>query len=234
MRPALFDEPIVNRSMNTPPVVLVPVLELDPFQYAAEDRVTPDAACDPRSRRQHWLDSLQDAGITGLTPWPDTRLVPVEQLVETSTLRAILRVEFADVTVDDALEELGALSGGFVLSHTHGAILPSCCGDLGNLAEWQMAADHVAADWKDVWIGHPWTHVRSEGETLVFTEPRESHATEELVEVARMPRHDLQTAIATAARQLDAFGARLAPLVDEFRFDVSTERIVDMLVRGRR
>ena len=226
------DDP-VPRFMNTPPVVLVPVLELAPYHYAATDRATPGAACDPGSRRQQWLDSLQDAGITGLAPWPDTWLEPLEQLVEESTLRAILRVEFADVTVDDELEEVGALSGGFVLSHATGAILPGCCGDLGNWAEWQMAADHAAADWKDVWIGHPWTHVRSAGETLVSTEPRESNATEELVEVAQVPRRDLQAAITTAARQLDAFAARLVPRVDEFRFAVSAERIVDRLVRGR-
>jgi hypothetical protein len=67
------------------------------------------------------------------------------------------------------------LDGGLAL-RTDSEVLvePTCCSDLGTLADWREAAGYRRPEWTMLWIGHPWLSVRFEGGFLVLSELHES------------------------------------------------------------
>jgi hypothetical protein len=50
------------------------------------------------------------------------------------------------------------LNGGLALRSQSQNVLiePSCCADLGNVADWRKAVGYRGAEWRTLWIGHPW------------------------------------------------------------------------------
>ncbi|MFZ5891935.1 MAG: hypothetical protein ACOY0T_12845 [Myxococcota bacterium] len=116
---------------------LIPVLEFAPGSYSKHERPTPkgSGAEDPAGWFRYWSESLADAGIHDLTPWtPDSWLVTVDQLHDPDVLRAVIMNAEPEIAIVD-LDDVSALSGGYILSHESSTLLPGCCGDLGNLEE---------------------------------------------------------------------------------------------------
>jgi hypothetical protein len=146
-------------------------------------------------------------------------------------LRTILRKALQDMT-DWDLEELGPLSGGYVLQHGEILIAPGCCGDLANLHDWSVAAKHTSESWEMVWIGHPWTHVRASEDILHFAEPSEISAPVSPVEALRLDRPQLQAAIAAAQSQRHSFGESVTLLIEELCPRVPVQEVVEVLLRG--
>jgi len=58
----------------------------------------------------------------------------------------VLRTELRESTWDP--DELSALSGGYILRVGAEALPPSCCGDLGTLREWALAAESTDETWQ--------------------------------------------------------------------------------------
>jgi hypothetical protein len=211
---------------------LVPVLELTPGTYATRERPRPSRSGreNPEGWYQYWSESLGDAGIRGLTPWTlGSYLVTIDQLRDPQLLATIISIERPDLA-HAADDEVGALSGGYVLSHGDAMLLPGCCSDLGNLADWRRAATEAAAVPEMVWIGHPWTFVRASGDILHFTEPTEQQAADGLPDVLSIARADLLGAIDDAQRAIDHFADELRPVVHALAPRIDAARTVDLLL----
>jgi hypothetical protein len=163
-------------------VELVPVVEFAPSIFSSADRTSPTRGGweDPNGWDDYWRASLADAGVTGLDPvrvgsW----CVPAAHITNAAVL---------DVFVEKVLRErlhvpaeelemvvetpLAVVPGGHALIHDGTVVVePQCCCDLTNLSEWRDAAAYRGADWRMLWIGHPWVGVRFRGELLEMTEP---------------------------------------------------------------
>jgi len=148
-------------------------------------------------------------------------------------LRLLVTRHDPDITTLD-LDEIGPLSGGYILSHAGKTIEPGCCGDLGNLEGWERAATESSEGWEMVWIGHPWTFVRPSSELLHFVEPSEQATADGLTEIIRLSRAELLDAVERASAERSHFAERLLPVVQEMVPKVTAELIVDVLVRGHR
>lgn len=210
--------------------LLTPVLELTPGTYASRERALPAGTSDqnPEGWHVYWTECLADAGIHGLAPWRiGSTLVPASHFTERSILRTLLQRHVDEVT--DWTEDVGALSGGYILTHGEHSLLPGCCGDLGNLEEWREAVETADDTWRMLWIGHPWTFVRRHGRQLHFAEPSDADSPANIVEAFSMPSETLAEAIAAAASLRGLFAARLLPLVEELRPTISADLVVTAL-----
>lgn len=213
---------------------LIPVLELTPGSYSKRERQTPEGSCaqNPTGWFRYWSDSLADAGIHGLTPWtPGSWFVAIDQLRDPAVLQSLIMSAEPDLALVD-LDEVGALSGGYVLSHEGATLLPGCCGDLGNLEEWERAATDLNDSWTMLWIGHPWTFVRSSHETLRFVEPSEQQDADGLNEILSLSRPALRDAVRRASDERNRFIERLLPIVQAFNPTVAATDLARVLVRG--
>ena len=162
-------------------IELIPVVELEPGRFSNRTRELPDGSGRdmPGEWDAYWSASLADADITGLRPiHPGSWHVLAEDLALSPSLARFLGVITRDsddpATMLDH-ENQSALGGGFVLrSGDERLIYPTCCSDLGNIADWKAAANYRGAEWQMLWIGHPWLSIRSEDGMLVVSEPHES------------------------------------------------------------
>jgi len=172
---------------------LTPVLELQPSSFATRSHQSPSGSSteDPEGSFRYWSESLADAGIQGLIPWRrGSWFVSIDQLRDPRLLRLLVTLANPDIATSD-LDEIGPLSGGYILSHEDSTIEPGCCCDLGDLESWRLAATDSTEAWWMVWIGHPWTFVRSSGDLLHFVEPSEHQTGAGLTETIRLSRAEL-------------------------------------------
>lgn len=194
-------------------VRLVPVVELEPREFSAQEHPRPSGSVLETSEGwgRYWQDCLADSGITGLSPlYPGSWHVPVRELEDGETLGKILRTLVGDsIDLESPVDMEGCpvLAGGLAL-FSEGKLLvtPTCCSDLGNLSEWRDAAGHRDSEWRMLWIGHPWLSVRYEGNLLVLSEPHESDTPSGLWTV---DAGVLDRAVDTAEVELERFSRRL-------------------------
>lgn len=199
--------------ITLPDVSLIPAVELEPDLFATQDRPLPflSGRESDEDLLRYWLDSLADAGIRGLTPLrPDSWHVPTRQLTDPDVLQRVLAAVIEDWGGLEVLTDPGrnaVLEGGLALV-SGGALLaePTCCVDLGCVADWRKAAEYRGADWRMLWTGHPWLSVRFEGGALILSEPHESN--EPAGRWAIRPDL-LAQAVAVAEAELEDFARRL-------------------------
>jgi hypothetical protein len=192
---------------------LIPVVELSPELFRAHDHPfsaqnTEDA---PAAWDRYYQACLADAGISGVTLFPGTCLVPVSSLTESGVMEALVihNAEASGYALANwDADNVGPLNGGYILLLDDGTtILPTCCGDLDNIREWEKAAAHNSSDEEQIWIGHPWLMVSAQGDYLHF-HWSEADALPEMGEF-EVIRQQLQQAIDVAYHAVSAFRERL-------------------------
>lgn len=140
---------------------------------------------------------------------PRSWQVFAEEIRTPATLTKILQSHFGDGGIPADAQEASALSGGFaLLHHAEVIVLPGCCGDLGNLADWAQAAQHEGGDPTMLWIGHPWLSVWSEGDVLCMREEHE-YPRAEPARTFRVARGGLLQAVEHARPEVDALFERI-------------------------
>ncbi|WP_019633480.1 hypothetical protein [Actinomadura atramentaria] len=180
---------------------------------------------------------------------PKVRLIPVLRIrpagdaltpaadVTTAALRALLADALADDLLprlrapesrDEAVDEVPALDGGFLLDGPDGLRAePSCCSDLGALPDWRAAARHRDSAPPAVWTGHPWLLVSADGDLLRLRESDEHGPGRE---VGTVPRADLAAAVADADSRLSAFAARVHAACAVLTDDTTAARVTARLL----
>lgn len=199
-------------------VELVPVLELEPMKFALGEYPSPAGTGPdmPEAWHRYWLDCLADAGITGLEPLrPASWHVPTRRLADPALLHQFLKVTVGEWGGPDLFTDPDCkpvLDGGLaLLTGTEVIVEPTCCVDLGSLADWRQASAYRERDWQMLWIGHPWLSVRFEAPWLILSDLHESDTPTGRWAVNA---DDLERAIAVAEEELDSFAVRMQPVLE--------------------
>jgi len=121
------------------------------------------------------------------------------------------------------------LDGGLALLDSDGHLLvePHCCGDLGDLRDWQEAARYTGTAWQMLWIGHPWLSVRFERGQLVISAPHESN---DPVAKWAVDPDDLERAVRVAAAELHRFSELVVPFLSSHGFQGNAHAMAETLV----
>jgi hypothetical protein len=204
----------MSDALVLPAIELVPVIELEPYHFATQERTFPCGTAKEEldQRCCYWRDSLADSAVTNLRPIrPGSWHVPTAEFTNLATLRAVLDVLLRDSGGIDALsapDTIPVLSGGLALRVPSGEVLvePGCCADLGGLRDWQVATTYRSSGWQMVWTGHPWVSVRYEEPWLVLSPPHESDSP---VGGWAFRPEQLERAGAEAETELEWFAGRL-------------------------
>lgn len=196
-------------------IELIPVVELEPMKFSTQGRQSPSGSGRevPEEWQRYWRDSLADSGITSITPlrvgsWH----VPTPEFSNSDMLKKFLEVTIREW---DGIETLSdpdcrpVLNGGLALSCPNSDVLipPTCCSDLGDLANWKEAAVYKKPEWAMLWIGHPWLSVRFQAPWLIISNLHESDSPTEKWGVSP---DDLSQALVIAKAELDRFALRIA------------------------
>ncbi|XYH92971.1 hypothetical protein ACMHYB_34585 [Sorangium sp. So ce1128] len=197
-----------NIRVTTDALRLMPVAELEPGRFGS----VPHPSSGPWTATEsdsYWRACLRAGGLVGVDPIvPGSWFVAIDALTSQDALIKVLHAHLGDsVPADD---EVGPLCGGLALvDGVEVLLLPTCCGDLGDLGNWWTAAHRLAESPEMLWIGHPWLmawydapmlHVREEPEDGIPAQPREFVVKPEI----------LQRAVRLAVQDLDVFSERVA------------------------
>jgi hypothetical protein len=193
-------------------IELIPVLELEPFRFAAEGRSSPSGVYEdmPEEWYRYWVESLADSGISGLVPvargsWH----VPTSEFTDLARLRRVLEVTFQN------LEEAGfsvdleclPLLGGLALRQSQNVLIePGCCADLGDVAGWREAVGHRRTEWRSLSLGHPWVSVQYRAPQMIISSPHNGNFP--TARWAVCP-DQLRVAVVAAELELERFAGRI-------------------------
>ncbi len=216
-------------------IQLIPVLELAPMTFSTVDHPSPENG--PAKKHfeewdEYWRNSLAEAGITGLHPiTPGSWHVATDQFTKTQ-LEAFLQVIFEEWGGVDVLNDPDSrplLDGGLAMSTAELGIRiePTCCSDLGNIANWKEAATFDGEVWKMLWIGHPWLYMKYEKPHLVLSEPSESD--DPAAKWKIMP-DILHEALIAAEAELLRFSKLIEPILAGLDTEIDAARISRELV----
>lgn len=150
------------------------------------------------SLKKNWLRKTQQSGYG------------------TEGLRRLLEVIFQEWGGIECLTDPGCnpvLSGGLALrSPTQNMLVePGCCADLGDSANWREAAGHRTAEWRMLWIGHPWLSVKYQAPWLILSDLHESESPPQM-RWAVSPE-GLLKAVVNAENELERFAQQISPVL---------------------
>jgi hypothetical protein len=201
----------MNSIIELEDIELIPVLELAPSDFRADDRSMPSGCYQemPEEWYRYWLGSLADSGITGLTAiYRGSWNVATSKFTDPALLRRVLEVTFQQRRENELPPDWGPLHGGLALrcQLQNVVIEPGCCADLGDAAGWRKVAAYRQAQWRTLPIGHPSQWVSYRAPRLVI-----SGLTESDQPTARWTvcPDQLQVALVAAEVELEQFAERI-------------------------
>ncbi|MCF6406821.1 hypothetical protein L3C95_28240 [Chitinophaga filiformis] len=133
--------------------------------------------------------------------------------------------------MSDFEEQVGIISGGIVLEENHRIYIePTCCGDIGNIVEWEDIHTKLPGEWNQLWIGHPWIYYRTDQQVIEFSGYSES-TREELKNtplLISVSQQDLQGELQKIRLQQDHFELRIQKTLAKMGID-NCERIANLM-----
>jgi hypothetical protein len=194
-------------------IELIPVLELAPYDFRADDRPMPPGIVQdmPEEWYRYWLGSLADSGITGLMPiYRGSWNVPTSEFTDPTMLGRVLEVTFQKRLEAEFPPDWGPLHGGLALRCQSQSVVaePGCCADLGDIAGWRKIAGYRQAEWRLLPIGHPSQSVLYRAPRLIISDRHEA-VWPPAARWAVCP-DQLQVALVPAEIELERFAGQIA------------------------
>lgn len=187
---------------------LIPVVEFEPFAFQTVERASPTnyGNKDPQSWDDYWRNSLADSGIN-IEPYKiGSWLVEVNKLTP-EIIEILLNTTYKvqDETAT-SLEEIGSLSGGYILEVSKTVqITPQCCGSLEDVEDWEAASNWMNTEEMMLWIGHPWLMVSSISDRHIQIRRTAEYGKPDEPAKITIERRKLKQSIIVAREQLDIF-----------------------------
>lgn len=151
---------------------LINAIEIPPLRYPKETHELPEISDypDPDEWFRKWEGAVSKLNLDFHAIQKDSYLVDIEA-IDDENLQIILEKNLEEIDLEKFEEEVSIFDGGIVLTENDKILIePRCCGDMGNINEWQRMLDDKTSDWSDLWIGHPWVFYRKQNGKVQFSD----------------------------------------------------------------
>lgn len=177
---------------------LINTIEISPYDYANSEYDFPNKSSVelPDEWDQFWRKCLADKKLEKLTPIEKGSYLVDVNSIKDFELEIILKNELEEVDLTDYKQQVGVLEGGIVIKVDNKfPVVPTCCGDIGNLYLWEEIFENAHKEWKQLWIGHPWIFYRKEKDSIEFSDYYEANLDEieEVKSLIKVPMAELKS-----------------------------------------
>ena len=152
---------------------LINTIEINPFDYRNAEYESPNVSLSefPEQWNEFWRRCLSDKNLGNLCAIrKGSWLVDIETIND-NELEEILRNELNKIGLEDFKDRVSIICGGIVVEEGDDLLIePTCCGDIGNIVEWEGIFESESNDWTQLWIGHPWLFYRKENGYVEFSD----------------------------------------------------------------
>lgn len=153
-------------------IKLINTIEVSPLKYSKEEYELPEASDYPDADDWYrkWEEVVSKLDLGFHTIKKDSYLVDIET-IDDENLQMILETNLQEIDLEEFEDQIIAFDGGIVLKKNDQVLIsPTCCGDIGNIKEWQKIFENKTSDWSEMWIGHPWIFYRKENGKVQFSD----------------------------------------------------------------
>jgi hypothetical protein len=215
-------------------VNLTPVIELEPGTFSTQPHSSPSGSVKemPNEWEQYWRACLADSGIAAISPiFPGSWHIATTEL-SSSQLEKYLRVVFdgwGGVSILDDPDSRPVLNGGLALSSDDFGVIcePTCCSDLGDIANWKEAATYEGSEWAVLWIGHPHLSMKFRKPWLLLSDLHEFDAP---VERWAVKPNEIGDAVMVAEAELSRFSKQIASILTGWKYEGDSACVSQKLV----
>lgn len=104
-------------------------------------------------------------------------------------------------------------------------IEPTCCGDIGNLYEWEEIFESSDTNWKQLWIGHPWIFYRKANNEIEFSDYYEVNIDEikNIRSILKISIDDLKNKLDIAKNEQIDFERKIQIILEEMGIENSNQ-----------
>ncbi|MCT2407127.1 hypothetical protein NZD88_06120 [Chryseobacterium antibioticum] len=210
---------------------LINVIEIYPLKYSKEESELPDSFDFPDSEiwYKEWVKSVSSLNFNFGPIDNNSYLVDIEK-IDDDNLGIILGTDFKGIKPAELEEDmLTAFDGGIALMEDGRAmVLPTCCGDIGNIKEWKRILEDQTEEWNELWIGHPWIFYKKVNGKVQLSD----YSDVNLKDAKNIQAHievdelELKTELEKAEKQQINFKNRISKILEKMKiknFDIISE-----------
>lgn len=212
---------------------LINTIEISPYDFSNKEYDYPNGGSIefPDEWNQFWKKCISDKNLGRLEAIRKGSYLVDIRTINDDELAEILKNELKEVELSDFEEQVGKIYGGIVLEeNTMIYIEPSCCGDIGDIKEWESIFEKELNKWNQLWIGHPWVYYRKDNGIIEFSNYTESNL-EDLKDIEiliRVSEFDLQTELKQIREQQNGLEFRIRNVLDKMGI-VNSEQISKLM-----
>ncbi|MFC7772407.1 hypothetical protein [Flavobacterium sp. GCM10027622] len=133
--------------------------------------------------------------------------------------------------MDDFEEQVTRIYGGIVVSDDNVLLIePTCCGDIGNMKEWESIFDEKSNGWIQLWIGHPWIFYKKENGKVEFSDYTDLNLEDfkDIKSKFLFSEEKLKKEIEKIRSQQNKFELRIRKTLDKIEI-INSERIAKLI-----
>lgn len=87
-----------------------------------------------------------------------------------SEKKELKNIDHENLDLKNIESQVCGITGGIVIKQYGEVIIePRCCGDIGNLKNWENIFSRKTEEWKELWIGHPEIFYRNFNQDIEFS-----------------------------------------------------------------
>lgn len=211
---------VIKHKHKKSKVELINTIEINPFAYANIEYEYPNGSSKdlPDEWYKFWKKCLADKNLDNLEPIRKGSYLVDINSISNLELKEILKCNLKDFDPDDFEEQVSRIYGGVVIKIENEFVIePTCCGDIGNLYEWEKIFGQLNQNWTELWIGHPWIYYRIENGEVEFSDYYEANFADikDMKSLLKLPFDDLRKKLAVIKKEQDTFGKRIQNALEE-------------------
>lgn len=199
---------------------LINTIEISPYDFANSEYEYPNGSSAelPDEWDKFWKRCLADKNLENLNSIRKGSYLVDINSIKKSELKEILKSELKEIELDDFEEQVGRICGGIVIKIKNKfPIEPTCCGDIGNLYEWEEIFENSDTNWKQLWIGHPWIFYRKANNEIEFSDYYEANIDEikNIRSILKISIDDLKNKLEIAKNEQISFERKIQIILEE-------------------
>lgn len=212
---------------------LLNTIEISPYDFSDKEYDSPNVSKLEFSDEwyKYWKKCISDKNLGRLEPIEKGSYLVDIKTINDEELEEIVNKELEEVELSEFEDQVGEIYGGIVLCENNKiCIEPSCCGDIGNIAEWEDIFTKELNEWNQLWIGHPWIFYRRVNGNIEFSEYSDSNL-EDLKDIKiliTISESDLQAKLNEIRKEQNEFEFRIRNILEKMGI-ANAERISKLL-----
>ena len=212
---------------------LINTIEINPYDYSNKEYEYPNVSLSEFSNEwnEFWLKCISDKNLGNLKAIKKGSYLVDIEIINENELEEILKKELKDVELEDFEEQVGRLCGGIVVSENNMPLIePTCCGDIGNIKEWESIFEKESKNWTQLWIGHPWIFYKKDNKIIEFSNYTDSNLEDfkDIITVIELSEIEVKTELKKIRKQQNNFECRIRKTLDKMGI-LNSERISKLM-----